>query len=257
MFDVDENGNLLYIPDSDSDVSGFEDGLFALPEEGEIDQLPPEESDPYGEESDFSEDESLDPSYDLDDFGENLFTGSGNNAFSGDMTLTTSGDIYIYPDGPEPELLAEDRSAYTANVQGLPNTTTLAYLEDVASGYPSWYDYMCFKTDANYSQSMCLWIGPKAVKNPSQNRIDFSGGVDCIQVNYVRNGSTSNYYYQYSKVHYDIYQIPYNSDVFLYTNVVDGYAEFDIPAGINVVGIVFLAFDIIVLSAIFRGGGKS
>lgn len=269
MFDVDADGNLLYIPDTDSDNGSdpddgslFDPGSDAPSQEDVLEDAPPDqEGNPLDGEADPSAEITPSPAPD-----DPFFTGSGNSvpvsvsglSVSGeDITLTTSGDVYIYPDGPEAVLLAEDRSAYTASVQGLPNTTTLAYLEDVAAGYPSWYDYMCFKTDSNYAQSMCLWIGPKAEKNPSQNRIDFSGGVDCIQVNYVRSGSTSNYYYQYSKVHYDSYQIPYNSDVFLYTNVVDGYAEFDVPKGLNVAGIVFVAFAVVVLSAIFRGGGKS
>lgn len=270
MFDVSEDGTLLYVPDTDDLTANPDDGsLFSPPVEAEV---PPQEDDlespPPDEEAgtldgEDSSPEELTASPAPDDVP---FTGSGNSvtlpvsglSVSGeDVTLTTSGDVYIYPELPDAEPLADMRTAFSATVQGLPNTTTLAYLEDVAAGYPDWYEYMCFKTDANYAQSMCLWIGPKGSKNPAQNRMDFSDGVDCIQVNYVRSGSTSNYYYQYSKVHYDSYQIPYNTDVFLYTNIVDGYAEFDVPKGINVVGIVLLAFAAVVLSAIFRGGGKS
>lgn len=271
MFDVAEDGTLIYVPeDGSGDAPAPDDGsLFSPPEETEAllqedgmeSPSPDEENGSLDGEADAPEEVTPSPAP-----GDVPLTGSGNAvtlpvsglSVSGeDVTLTTSGDVYIYPELPDAELLAENRSAYAANVQGLPNATTLAYLEDVAAGYPSWYEYMCFKTDSNYAQSMCLWIGPDGSKNPAQNRMDFSGGVDCIQVNYVRNGTTSNYYYQYSKVHYDSYQIPYNSDVFLYTNIVDGYAEFDVPKGLNVAGIVFLAFAAVVLSAIFRGGGKS
>lgn len=243
MFEVDENGDLIY--NGESDPVSDDGDLFNIPEDVVSDEEPlPEEN------------------IEINEFP---LTGSGNSftlpvsglSVSGeDINLTTSGDIYIYPDLPDDEPLMEDRSVYTANVTGLPNTTTLAYLEEAAKGYPYWYDYMCFKTDANYSQSMCLWIGPKAEKNPAQNRIDFSDGVDCIQVNYIRNGSTSNYYYQYSKVHYETYQIPYNSDVFLYTNIIDGYAQFDIKKDFPVSGYLLLGIIIGIIFLIFRGGGK-
>lgn len=187
-----------------------------------------------------------------------LPTGSGNAVYvpvaspDGDFSVTTSGDVYIYPELPDAEPLAEDRSAYSASVQGLPNSTSLAYLEDVAAGYPSWYSYMCFKTDSSYSQSMALWIGPKAEKNPSQNRIDFPDGVDCIEVRYVRNGSSSSYYYQYAKTHYGSYQIPYSSGVFLYTDVVDGYAELERPAGFPLAPVLIFGAAVALLFMMFR-----
>lgn len=268
MFDVDEDGALIYVPDNDAgDSAADADGtLFdGSPEPSEAlemdafeDALDDEASDeelPASDEEPGLADEDIDSS----------LTGSGNSvtlpvsglSISGEeMSITTSGDVYIYPELPDEEPLSEMRSAYSATVQGLPNTTSLAYLEDVAAGYPSWYKYMAFKTDANYSQSMALWIAPVAVKNPAQNRIDFSGGVDCIQVNYVRSGSTSTYYYQYSKTHYDSYQIPYDSDVFLYTDVVDGYAELDVMEPYSITGIALLAFAVVVAFKILRGGGK-
>lgn len=174
-----------------------------------------------------------------------LPTGSGNTVYvpvavpseDADVSLTTSGDVYIYPELPDAGPLAEARSATAANVDGLPNATSLAYLEDVAAGYPSWYRYMAFKTDSNYSQSMALWIAPGAQKSPSQDRIEFSGGVDCIEVRYVRSGSTS--YYQYVKSHYGSYSIPYDTDVFLYTDVVDGYARLDLEPGFPLAPVLF------------------
>ncbi|AXF52338.1 MAG: hypothetical protein [Inoviridae sp.] len=112
---------------------------------------------------------------------------------------------------------------------------------------------MAFKTDASYSQSMVLYIGAIGEKNASQNRLDFKN-VDRIEINYVRSGST--YYYQYQKYHYDSYQIPYNTDVFLYTNVVDGYAVFDSPGPYSVTALLFLAFAIAIISLIVKGVGK-
>lgn len=268
MFDVDEDGSIIYAPDPDAvgPAADADGTLFVFPSESE--EAPEMDADADALEDEAPDEELQAPDEEsglVDEAAGSSLTGSGNSVsipvsgleVSGDeMTITTSGDVYIYPDGPEEEPLAEMRSAYSATVQGLPNATTLSYLEDVAEGYPSWYKYMAFKTDSNYSQSMALWIGPKAVKSPAQNRIDFSDGVDCIQVNYVRNGSTSNYYYQYNKVHYDVYQITYNSDVFLYTNVVDGYGELDVKEPYSVVGIVLLSFAVAVSFRIFRGGGK-
>lgn len=166
-----------------------------------------------------------------------------------ELSVTTSGDIYIYPDGPEEEMPAEARAVSAATVTGLPNSSSLQYLEDVMRGYPSHYKYMAFKSDANYSQSMVLYVGAAGEKNPAQNRIDLTD-VDQIEVQYTRSGST--YYYSYYKTHFDSYQISYNSDVFLYTNVVDGYAQFDLPKSFPVSGYLFLALGIAVLGLIFR-----
>lgn len=187
-------------------------------------------------------------------------TGSGNLAAppvyvpvlseEGDFSVTTSGDVYIYPESPEMEALAEDRSVYAADVLGLPNSSSLQYLEDVAGTYPDWYKYMAFKSDANYSQSMALWIAPKASVSGSQNRVTFEDA-DCIEVRYVRSG-TSNYY-QYVRTHYDSYQVAFDSDVFLYTNIVDGYARFDIPQGISpALGLVALVLGFIFAVLIAR-----
>lgn len=274
MFDVDSDGNLIYDGDPDAggaaadspgtlfDVPGEAE---APPEEGVLESPPPDAEAPEGPPADSSPEEvtgEMEPPLTGSGNSVSLPTGSGNAVYvpvaspDGDFSVTTSGDVYIYPELPDAEPLAEDRSAYSANVQGLPNTTSLSYLEDVAAGYPSWYSYMCFKTDANYSQSMALWIGPKAEKNPSQNRIDFPDGVDCIEVRYVRSGSSSTYYYQYVKTHYGSYQIPYGSDVFLYTDVVDGYARLDTAEPFPLSWILFAALAVAVLSLIFRGGGK-
>lgn len=264
MFGSAEDGTLVY--DGETDAGGAAaDGvsdLFDVPQETDA---------PLGE--DVLEDTSPDAQGSdevlvdavpegLTGSGNSLLppTGSGNAVYvpvaspDGDFSVTTSGDVYIYPELPDAEPLAEERSAYSATVAGLPNSSSLSYLEDVAAGYPSWYSYMCFKTDVNYAQSMALWIGPKAEKSPSQNRIVFSGGVDCIEVRYVRSSST--YYYQYVKTHYDSYQIPYDSGVFLYTNAVDGYAALDVPEPFPLPAILFAALAVIVLSLIFRGGGK-
>lgn len=166
-----------------------------------------------------------------------------------ELSVTTSGDIYIYPDVPEEEMPAEARAVTSATVTGLPNSSSLQYLEDVMRGYPSHYKYMAFKSDANYSQSMVLYVGAAGEKNPAQNRIDLTD-VDQIEVQYTRSGST--YYYSYYKTHFDSYQISYDSDVFLYTNVVEGYAQFDLPKSFPVSGYIFLALCVAVLALIFR-----
>lgn len=166
-----------------------------------------------------------------------------------ELSVTTSGDIYIYPDGPEEEMPAEARAVSSATVTGLPNTSSLQYLEDVMRGYPSHYKYMAFKSDANYAQSMVLFVGASGEKNPAQNRIDLTD-VDQIEVRYTRSGSS--YYYSYDKTHFDSYQISYDPDVFLYTNVVEGYAQFDLPESFPVSGYLFIALAVAVLALIFR-----
>lgn len=267
MFNVDEDGSLLYVPGSDdTGLDVPEGGLFSPPEEVADVLSSSQESGEDGEVAHPQEDGALDEEAHLDGDGQAPLTGSGNSVqipFSGlsisgeELSITTSGDIYVYPDLPEDEMPVDARSAYAANVQGLPNATSLQYLADVAEGYPDWYEYLCFRTDATYAQSMVLWIGPKGEKNPAQNRIDFSDGVDCVQLNYVRNGTSGSYYYQYNKLHYDSYQIPYNTDVFLYTDIIDGYADFGIMPSYSVVGIAVMAFVVAVIFAILRGGGKS
>lgn len=275
MFGAAEDGTLIYDGDTDPGVPApdGDGGLFAPPAEPEevLPEAPVEGASLDGEApadagEDISLPELMPPSADgLTGSGNSasLPTGSGNTVYvpvavpseDADVSLTTSGDVYIYPELPDAEPLADARSATAANVDGLPNATSLAYLEDVAAGYPSWYKYMAFKTDANYSQSMVLWIAPQGVKHPSQNRLEFSGGVDCIEVRYIRSSSTS--YYQYYKTHYDSYSIPYDTDVFLYTDVVDGYARLDLQPGLPLPGILLGAAVLAVVLMIFRGGAKS
>lgn len=282
MFDVDDDGKLIYDGDvpADPDVGSLY-GVTPAPAE----TLASEEGDPQeAPETAPSEEGEGDPSgtplpslesspppewFPFPD----VLTGSGNSALSpgltgsgnsasapgglsisgGDVSLSTSGDVYIYPEGAEEEPLPEDRSSTAATVTGLPSSASLAYLGDVVDGYPSHYKYMAFKTDANYGQSMVLYIGAAGSKNPSQNRLDFTD-VDRIEVNYVRSGSA--YYYQYTKQHYDSYQVAYNTDVFLYTNVVDGYARFGRDTFSPLALVLILAAVAEVLAVFFRGGVK-
>lgn len=253
MFDVDENGNMSYAPETGS-------GNSVVPPAGSLFGVPAQPEEDFPEES-LADGASVPevpeaPPADTD----MEVTGSGNGvqlppvigSVDG-FSVTTSGDVYIYPDGPDAEPLAEMRSAYSATVLGLPNGTSLSYLEGVVAGYPSWYKYMAFKSDTNYSQSMVLWVAPQGEKSSSQNRMDFTD-VDCIEVAYVRSGSS--YTYEYRSSHYDSYQVAYDPAVFLYTNIVDGYAEFDAQHPLPVAGILFLVFVVIVLLCIFRGGGR-
>lgn len=278
MFHADEDGTIIYDGDTDpgAPVPDGDGSLFLAPGEAseDVPQVPVESAPVDGEApSDAGEDSALPeltppPVGGLT--GSSNFagqpTGSGNSVQPPSASLpeildieefsvTTSGNVYIYPEISDEEPLADARSATVANVDGLPNATSLAYLEDVAAGYPSWYKYMAFKTDANYSQSMALWIAPQGVKHPSQNRLEFSGGVDCIEVRYIRSSSTS--YYQYYKTHYDSYSIPYDTGVFLYTDVVDGYARLDLQPGLPLPGILLGAAVLAVVLMIFRGGAKS
>ncbi|AXH73581.1 MAG: hypothetical protein [Inoviridae sp.] len=100
---------------------------------------------------------------------------------------------------------------------------------------------------------MVLYIAALGSKNPAQNRLDFED-VDRVEINYVRSGNT--YYYQYVKNHYDSFQVSYSSDVFLYTNVVDGYARFHRTAFSPLVWILLLAAAVAVVSLFLKGGGK-
>lgn len=262
MFETDENGNLIYIGNSDSESD--DDNLFSVP--GESDEQMDGEELPSDEQSDEKSDTVFEPYLDPET-GEMVYPSPSPSPsivfpesleVSGDLSLTTTGNVFVYPEEPEEELSLEEflagRSSAAATVQGLPNSSSLDYLEDVVRGYPAHYKYMAFKSDANYAQSMVLYIGSSGSKNESQNRIDFTN-VDRIEVNYIRSGTTN--YYQYTKAHYDSYQIPYDTDVFLYTNVVDGYAQFDIPKSFSVSGCLFLAAAVAILLLIFRGGGKS
>lgn len=263
MFQTDENGNLIYIGNSDSG-SGDDDNLFSVPEE--LENQSDEESLLPDEQTHNDSDTKIEPYLDPET-GEMVYPSPSPASsivfpetleVSGDLSLTTTGNVFVYPEEPEEELSLEEvlagRSSAAATVQGLPNSSSLDYLEDIVRGYPAHYKYMAFKSDANYAQSMVLYIGSSGVKNASQNRIDFTN-VDRIEVNYIRSGTTN--YYQYTKAHYDNYQIPYNTDVFLYTNVVDGYAQFDSKLSFSVSGCLFLAAAVAILLLIFRGGGKS
>lgn len=269
MFDVSEDGDLIYNVDPDVTPVPSEDGsLFSAPSrspapQGEISQDGADGAVIGDAAFELSPSPSPEPVF-------NPVTGQlpvpspspdPSGLFpelEGDLSLTTSGDIYIYPEMPEEELSPEEwdaaRSVTSANVTGLPNSTSLQYLEDVARGYPAHYKYMAFKSDASYSQSMVLYIGAAGEKNAFQNRLEFTD-VDRIEVNYIRNSSTN--YYQYVKSHYDSYSVPYDTNVFLYTNIIDGYAEFDIDSPFPVAGFLFLAAAAVILSLIFRGGGRN
>lgn len=272
MFQVDDAGNLIYMDtESPSPDAPLDSDSLYVPPAQEPSSAPPDVNEEAEEtpetESGVSEGDPLpSPSPEpplLDEFGNPVITPApdlpvtvpvnGLSVQGEDVSLTTSGDVYIYPELPEDPSLPEIRSAFSANVTGLPNATSTQYLENVARGYPSHYKYMAFKSDANYSQSMVLWIGASGEKNPSQNRIDFKD-VDCVEVRYIRSGN--GYYYAYNKVHYDSYQVPYDGNVFLYTNVVDGYAEFDIPSLPSVSLLLFLAAAAAILFLAFRGGGR-
>lgn len=258
MFNVSEDGTLIYEPDNtDESVT---DDLFQAPLDEEAEDLLPPSPAPDGEGALEDPAGSPYPSPSIAPDGmADLFASpspapvAGLDITSGELSVTTSGDIYIYPETAEMDI-PDDRSATAATARGLPNATSLSYLEDVARGYPSWYKYMSFKTDDTYSQSQVLWIGEKAEKNPSQNRIDFTN-VDRIEVNYIRQSSSSSYY-QYTKTHYDSYQVAYNTDVFLYTNAVSGYAQFDLNNKAMSPGIIFLLAAAALIALIFRGGGR-
>lgn len=269
MFDVSENGDLIYNNNPDVTPIPSEDGsLYSVPDETPAPQGENGDGTVLGDAAyESAAPPSPSPDVVIDPVTGELITPSPSPdvtsfpELTGDLSLTISGDVYIYPDIPEnqaTEMSLEDleaaRSVTSASVTGLPNSTSLQYLEDVARGYPAHYKYMAFKTDASYSQSMVLYIGAAGEKNASQNRLDFTD-VDRIEVNYIRTGSTN--YYQYVKNHYSTYQIPYDTNVFLYTNVVDGYAQFDIDKPYPVSGFLFLAAAIAILLMIFRGGGKS
>lgn len=259
MFDVAPDGTLIYDGNTGS-------GNSASPPAGTLfDPDPAPETDVPEESLEDAESLPLDGRIDSPDPDVQVtsypLTGSGNAVqlppvieSVDELSVTATGNVYIYPDVPDAEPLAEARSATAANVLGLPNSTSLSYLEDVVAGYPSWYKYMAFKSDANYSQSMVLWIAPQGVKSGSGNRIDFTD-VDMVEVAYVRSG-TSNYY-QYRTAHYDSYSINYDSDVFLYTNVVGGYAHFDSQHSFPTALILFAAFVLAAVLLIFRGGGRS
>lgn len=251
MFETDSDGNLIFI-DNHGDDSVPADNLFSVPESPSL--LDSEEEALQDSVPDASFPPSPDSPYPVT--GGLDVSGGDLSFFDSDkpFTMTTSGDIYVYPDHPENLSLETDRSVSSADVTGLPNATSLQYLEDVARGYPSWYKYMAFKSDANYSQSMVLYIAASGEKNPSSSRMDFKD-VDRIEINYIRSGNT--YYYQYKKSHYASYQVPYNTNVFLYTNVIDGYAHFDIKQPYSITGILFVAAAVALLSLILRGGGKS
>lgn len=147
--------------------------------------------------------------------------------------------------------------AIPSDSTGYPNANSLSYLEDVVRSYPLDYDYVCYRTDKDYAQSMILYIGDDATV--SGNRITFDQ-CDVIELDYQYQNYNSSWldrnYYQDSNV-----SISLGSDTLAYTNVVPGYASFDVTTShkTSSFGLVGILVGVVALTVLLRliGGSRN
>lgn len=163
-----------------------------------------------------------------------------------DPEVSTGGDTVVY-----------NVYAVPSDSTGYPNANSLNYLEDVVRSYPLDYDYVCFRTDDQYAQSMILYIGDDATV--SGNRIHFDE-CDVINLDYryenYNNSWLNREFYQDTNV-----DITLGSSTLAYTNMIPGYAAFDVTtshktSNFGFVGILVGVFAFVVLLRLI-GGSKN
>lgn len=114
--------------------------------------------------------------------------------------------------------------AVPSSATGYPNSSSVAYLEDVVAGYPVGYDYVAYRTSDVYAQPMVLIIGPKAIVSGDTVTIE---NADVIELIY-NTGSGYSSYITRSYSHDPSASVTLNSESLVYTNVVPGYATFEV-----------------------------
>lgn len=115
--------------------------------------------------------------------------------------------------------------AVPSSATGYPNSSSVSYLEDVVAGYPVGYDYVAYRTSDEYAQPMILIIGPKAVVNGNSVVIE---NADIIEINYITGSGYNNYNITRSFSKDPSAQVTLNEETLMYTNVVPGYATFEV-----------------------------
>lgn len=163
---------------------------------------------------------------------------------------------------PEDEILAGDEElieeplpvgdtivynvyAIPSDASGYPNANSLSYIEDVMKGYPLDFDYVAYRTDDQYAQSMILYVGEEATGSGSRIHFD---ECDVIELNYIYQNYNSSYlernYYQDSNV-----DITLSANTLAYTNVLPGYATFDNTMEDSKFSVTFAAALIVVAAS--------
>lgn len=152
-------------------------------------------------------------------------------------------------EAPSGDVITYNVYAIPSDTTGYPNANSLSYLEDVVKGYPIDYDYVCYRTDSQYAQSMILYVGKNASLNGSTVHFDYC---DIIELDYryenYNNSWLDRNYYIDSDVN-----ITLNQETLAYTNVLPGYATFDTTmedskAGLLLAGgILVAAFSFVII----------
>lgn len=147
--------------------------------------------------------------------------------------------------------------AVPSDSTGYPNANSLSYLEDVVRSYPLDYDYVCYRTSEDYAQSMILYIGEDA--EVTGNSVYFDK-CDIVELDYQYQNYNSSWldrnYFQDSGV-----TINLGSDTLAYTNVVPGYASFDVTTShkTSSFGLVGILVGVVALTVLLRliGGSRN
>lgn len=147
--------------------------------------------------------------------------------------------------------------AVPSDSTGYPNANSLSYLEDVVRSYPLDYDYVCYRTSEDYAQSMILYIGEDA--EVTGNSVYFDK-CDIVELDYQYQNYNSSWldrnYFQDSDV-----TINLGSDTLAYTNVVPGYASFDVTTShkTSSFGLVGILVGVVALTVLLRliGGSRN
>lgn len=160
-----------------------------------------------------------------------------------DVPLSSGGDIITY-----------NVYAVPSDATGYPNANSLSYLEDVVKGYPLDYDYVAFRTDSSYAQSMILYVGPNASGSGSNIHFD---KCDIIELTY-HYESYNNSWLQRSYLQDSDVDISLSSNTLAYSNILPGYATFDntmedTKTGVFLAGALILAAGTFIISRILGG----
>lgn len=193
MFYLNENGELEYAgPSDNSDASLFANGdmdLFTYEEAGASAEIEPAES--LG-----VDDATISPSSN---------TASSASAVT---NIENYNEITVY--------------AVPSAAAGYPNSSSLAYMEDIVAGYPLHYKYLSFRTDESYAQSMVLYVAPVASIEGTTVTLE---DCDVVNLEYIRDSSYSNYLNR-SDAHEDSVTIDIPTSSIVYTNITPGYGTF-------------------------------
>lgn len=167
-----------------------------------------------------------------------------------DKTMeVSSGDAAAVPTPVSYQAITYNVYAVPSSATGYPNSSSVSYLEDVVAGYPVGYDYVAYRTSDDYAQPMVLIIGPKASISGDTVTIE---NADVIELVY-NSGSGYSSYVTRSYSQDPSAVVTLNPESLVYTNVVPGYATFEVSGREETFNINFAAALIVAVVVFLIG----